>query len=338
VTFASKEVAEIEDVIFEAVPGVELLFGKNSLTQGSFKAAERLVGFSDNTDLNSNLADLVFDSKYSGSKLELGANAAYRELSQNSPREGIKAQGELVRRDTYTAGLNAEYALTEKSKVGLAGRYDHTRYLTNKNLYLDQTNYLLPANYYFAITEKIDLSTGVQYRKNEIKDSKAGSDDYYFNVGARGEFTAKLSGKFNVGYNIRNPENSSLDDETGFGANAGLAYAYSPKTNLTLDLSRDFAVTSTSAGTQVSSAMIGASTSLTSAWSVNANLGYYYTEYLQKGSPSNDYVLVSVGATYVYSENINFDAGYVLNNYSQNDSGSSDFAGNVIRLAANFRY
>jgi hypothetical protein len=330
VTFSSDN--EIKDEVFEVVPGAELLFGKNSLTKGSFKAFERLVAFSDNTNLNSDLANLVFDSKYSGAKLDLGANASFRELNQNS-RDTANATT-LVRRDTYAAGLNGEYALTEKSKVGLAGRYDRTHYKVDP--YVDQTNYTIPANYYFAVTEKVDLSAGVQYRKNEVDALNADSDDYYFNVGSRGEFTAKLSGKFNVGYNIRKPQASGADDETGLGLNAGLAYAYSPKTNLTLDISRDFGVASTAAGTEISSVMFGATTSLTASWSVSANLGYYQYDYLA-GGRTDDYIIAGLGATYAYNEYVNFEAGYTFNDNSS-DSASANFSANVIRFAANFRY
>lgn len=322
---------EIKDEVFEVVPGAELLFGKNSLTKGSFKAFERLVAFSDNTNLNSDLANLVFDSKYSGAKLNLGANASFRELNQNS-RDLVGTT--LVRRDATAAGLNGEYALTEKSKVALGGRYDRTHYKVNP--YVDQTNYIVPANYYFAVTEKVDLSSGVQYRKNDLDALNADSDDYYFNVGSRGEFTAKLSGKFNLGYNLRKFEASNRDDETGLGVNAGLVYAYSPKTNLTLDLSRDFSVASNAAATEVSSAMFGATTSLTAEWSVSANLGYYQYDYLS-GGRTDDYMLAAVGVTYAYNEYVSLEAGYTYNDNSSDLAGAT-FSANVITFAANFRY
>lgn len=330
VTFSSSN--EIKDEVFEVVPGAEVLFGKNSLTKGSFKAFERLVAFSDHTVLNSNLTNLVFESNYSGAKLNLDANASFRELNQNS-RDTANA-ATLVRRDAYAAGLNGEYALTEKSKVGLAGRYDRTHYKVAP--YVDQTNYTVPANYFFAITEKVDLSAGVQYRKNEVDAPNADSDDYYFNVGSRGDFTAKLSGKFNIGYNVRKPEASGADDETGLGLNAGLVYAYSPKTSFTLDVSRDFSVASDASGTELSSLMLGASTSLTAAWSVNANLGYSQYDYLSINR-TDDYIVAGVGVTYTYNEFVNVEAGYTFNDNSS-DLAGAEFSANVLRIAANFRY
>lgn len=330
VTFSSQD--EIEDEVFEVTPGVEVLFGKNSLTQGSFSVFERINSYSDNNDLNSNLTNILFDSSYDGAKLDLGANASFRELNQNS--RDARNDATLVRRDVYAAGVDGEYALTEKSKLGLAGRYDRTQYKTDN--FTDQTNYTVPVNYYFAISEKVDLSAGVQYRKNDVATVDGDSEDYYFNVGARGDFTAKLSGKFSVGYNLREPEASTSDDESSIGLKAGLAYAYSPKTTLTLDLSNDFETGADASGIETSSVTFGARTSLSAAWSVNATVGYSKYDYLAS-TREDDYFVAGVGATYTYNEHVSFDAGYSLNDNSS-DEATAEFTANVFRVAANFRY
>jgi hypothetical protein len=329
VTFSSSN--ELEDEVFEVTPGVQVLFGKNSLTKGSFAAYERINSYSDNSDLNSNLTNLVFDSSYDGARLDLGVDASFRELNQNS--RDARNDATLVRRDTYAAGVDGEYALTEKSKLGLAARYHRTQYKTSS--YADQTNYTVPANYYFAITEKVDLSAGIQYRKNEIAGPND-SEDYYFNVGARGEFTPKLSGKFSVGYNLRERDTSGSDDEKSIGLKTGLAYAYSPKTTLTLDLSNDFETGADASGIETASATIGARTSLSAAWSANATIGYSQYDYLAS-SREDDYIVGGLGVTYTYSEHISFDAGYSFNDNSSDTTGA-DFTANVFRLAANFRY
>lgn len=330
VTFSSQD--EIEDEAFEVSPGAEITFGKNSLTKGSFAYIEKITSYSDNNDLNSNLSNLLFNSDYEGAKLQLGANASFRELNQNS-RDTANAST-LVRRDVWAAGVDGEYAVTEKSKVGLGAKYDRVHYKTAG--FTDQKNYTVPVNYYFAISEKVDLSTGVQYRKNDVDAVDADSEDYYFNVGARGEFTAKLSGKFSVGYLLREPEASTADDESSIGAKAGLAYAYSPKTTFTLDLSNDFQTGSDAAGTETSSLSLGASTSLTAALSVSATVGYSKIDYLA-GGREDDYIVGGFGLTYVYNEHVNFEAGYSYNDNSS-DLATSEFTANVVRIGANFRY
>ena len=330
VTYSSSD--ELEDEAFEFTPGVEVAFGKNSLTKGSIAFYERITTYSDNSDLNSNLSNLVFDANYDGAKLDLGANASFRELNQNSRDARLAAT--LVRRDVYAAGVDGEYTVTEKSKVGLGGQYSRTQYKSSG--FTDQSSYTVPANYYFAISEKVDLSAGIQYRQTDVNATDADSEDYYFNVGARGEFTPKLSGKFSVGYNLREPEASTAEEESSIGVKAGLSYAYSPKTNLTLDLSNDFETGADASGIETSAITVGFNTGLTAEWSVNGSVSYMKYDYLAS-SREDDYIAGGLGVTYTLNEHVSLDAGY---SYNDNDSSlaGSDFTANVFRIGANFRY
>lgn len=332
ITYATDSALDpaLEDEVFEVSPGAEIVFGKNSLTKGAFGAFEKITSYSDNSDLNSNLTNLIFTSKYDGAKLDLNADASFRELNQNS-RDILGAT--LVRRDVYAASLNGEYSVTEKSKVGLGGRYDRTQYKSGR--FVDQKNYTIPANYYFAITEKVDLSAGVQYRQNDVNAVGADSEDYYFSVGARGEFTPKLSGKFSVGYLLRDPDAAGADDETSIGVKAGLAYAYSPKTTFTLDLSNDFETDAVAFGTETSSISLGVTTSLTAALQATAIAGYSKYDYIGF-SREDDYFVGGVSFTYILNEHVNFDAGYSIND--NDSSAGASFTANVVRVAANFRY
>jgi hypothetical protein len=337
VTFSEDD--ELEDEAFEVSPGAELTFGKSSLTKGTFSYIERITSYSDNTDLNSNLSNLLFASKYEGAKLELGADASFRELNQNSrDTRTTTATSTLVRRDVYAAGVDGEYAVTEKSKVGLGADYTRTQY--KGNVFADQKNYTVPVNYYFAISEKVDLSAGLQYRQTDVNDLSGGnsdSEDYYLNVGARGEFTPKLSGKFSVGYLMREPDASGADDESSIGLKAGLVYAYSPKTSLTLDLSNDFETGADASGTETSSIAFGATTSITAALSATASVGYSKYEYLGSTDREDDYIVGGIAFNYIYNEHVNFEAGYSINDNDSDLDGAS-FTANVVRLAANSRY
>jgi polysaccharide biosynthesis protein VpsM len=330
VTFSTND--QIRDEVFEFSPGVELLFGKNTLTKGSFVAFERFSAYSDNTDLNSNLTNLLFNSAYEGARLDLSANASFRELNQNS--RDARAAATLVRRDVYAAGINGEYSMTEKSKLGLGGSYTFTQY---KNaLFTNQKNYTVPVNYFFAITEKVDLSGGLQYRQNQVSAANADSEDFYFNVGARGEFTPKLTGSFSVGYILRKPEDPARDDEGSLGFKTGLDFAFTPKTNFTLDLSRDFEVGADASGLEASSIALGARSSLTAAWNVSATLSYSRFEYLTSDR-TEDYYIAGVSVGYIYNEMLNFEAGYSINSNSSTVA-EAEFTANVFRIAANFRY
>jgi hypothetical protein len=322
---------EESDEVFEFVPGAELTFGKNSITKGSLAVYERFTAYSSNPDLNDSLANVLFKSNYDGAKLKLNTNASFRESNQNS-RDTFGAT--LVSRNYTNAGVKGEYALTEKSKAALGVSYADTDYKTAG--YADQESYSVPANYYFAINPKIDLSAGITYRESDVDAVGADSEDVYYNVGARGKFTSKLSGTFSVGLNTREYENGN--DESGLGVNAGLAYDYSPKTMFTLDLVRDFETGADANGIENSSATVGARTSLTAALSASASLSYQQYDYLNINR-SDDFIVASIGFAYTYSQNLSFDAAYSLSdNDSDVVSGAADFTANVFSIGANFRY
>lgn len=324
---------ESADEIFEFVPGAELVFGKNSLTRGTLSFSERFISYSDRTKLNEELANVFFNSSYDGAKLSLDANASYRELFQNS--RDIFAVGTLVRRDQLGAGLNAELTVTEKSKVGAGVQYAETDYVTAG--YADRETYTIPVNYYFAIRPKIDLSAGVQYRSTDVS---AGSDseDLYFNVGARGEFTPKLVGNFRVGYTMRDWDDGTLGEDEMIGLDAGLTYLYSEKTQLTLNLSNDFGTASTGGGEEIAEISFGVRTQLTTDWSANAKIGYQDIDYVAVNR-NDDFITGSLGVTYTLNQYVSFDANYSYADNSNNLAGGfAEFTANVFSVAANFRY
>lgn len=320
---------EESDEVLEFVPGAELMFGKNSLTKGSLAFFERFTAFSSNSELNDTLANVVFNSNYSGAKLNLSTNASFRESNQNT-RDTNGAT--LVNRNYTNAGVNGEYSLTEKSKLGLGVNYNDTDYKTAG--YADQEYYAIPANYFFAISSKVDLSAGVRYSETDVDAAGRDSESFYYNVGARGKFTPKLSGKFTVGYTVR--DNETGGDDGAIGLQSGLSYAYSPKTTLSLDMSNDFETGADANGTENFSVTLGGRTSLTAALSANASLSYQKYDYLSINR-TDDYIVAGLGLSYAYNEHLNFDAGY---SFSENDSnlGAATFTANVFKIGANIRY
>lgn len=321
--------AERSDEIFEFTPGLELVFGKSSLTRGSLSIYERFIAYSNNTQFNDQLFNAVFSSTYDGAKLSVKTNASYRELSQTT--QDVQA---IIGSTRVAAGVGGELALTEKTKIGVGFQYDNHDY--DPPALADRTTYTVPVNYYFAIRPKLDLSAGVRYRKTDVSQGNPDSEDFFFNVGARGEFTPKLTGSFNIGYTIRDTEGGSDDSLLGF--DAGLAYAYSPKTQITLDASNDFDTGSAGNNQEKSSITLGASSMISPAFSLRSSITYQHIDYVGVGGGrTDDYVIFSAGATYILNQHINFAASYSHYNNSSNN-GPSEFSANVLSLSANFRY
>jgi hypothetical protein len=324
-------VNEESDEIFEFTPGAELIFGKSSLTSGSLAIYERFIAYSDNTKFNDELFNAVFKSTYDGAKLSLRTNASYRELNQTT--QDVQA---IIASTEVAAGANAELALTEKSKVGAGFQYDQRDY--DPAVLADRTTYTVPVNYYFAIRPKLDVSAGVRYRSVDVDQAFSDSDDFYFNVGARGEFTPKLTGNFSIGYTLRDADTApGVDgDDTLLGFSAGLAYAYSPKTQITLDASNDFDTASNGGGQEKSSISLGANSFVSPSLSLRSSITYQQIDYIGFAR-TDDYVIFNVGATYILNEHVNFAASYSHYN-NDSDFALSEFSANVLSLSANFRY
>jgi hypothetical protein len=320
-----------DDVVFEAKPGAELVFGKNSLTSGSFSVAERLIAYSDNTDYNVQLMELAFSSSYEGAKLRVLTRASFTERNQNE-----KDSTGLIRRDSTNAGVTGELAVSEKSKLGAGFSYDKTDY--KKENFEDRETYVVPLNYYFAIRPKVDLSFGVQYRATEVDETGAtslDSEQLFYNVGARGEFTPKLSGSFRVGYATR--EGDEGGDSDIIGLDAGFVYQYSLKTQFTLDLGNDFDTSSAGRGQEVQSVAVGVRSSFAPGFTASASIGYDMTDYVGSDR-EDDYFRGFAGISYTVNQHLSLEANYNYLDNSSDGSAGSEFTANILTLAANFRY
>lgn len=322
---------EESDFIFEAVPGAEIVFGKNSNVKGKVAVFERLTAYSDNSDLNEELFTGRFDTSYEGAKMKLKTNGSFQELFQNT--RDVQSNASLVRRDVTSAGINGEYSITEKSKIGSGVTYNETEYKTAG--YNSQDSIYVPVSYYFAITPKVDLSSTISYRKTDVAAVNGDSEDMSYMVGARGQFTAKLFGTASIGLTNRDPEVGK--DSNLLGVKSGLSYAYSPKTNFTLDLSNDFETGADASGIKVSSATFGATTEINAALSLFSSFSYHVYDYTYGvNNRTDDFINFNIGARYIYNEHLNLEAGYSISDNSS-DVGP-EFTQNMFRLAANFRY
>jgi hypothetical protein len=186
----------------------------------------------------------------------------------------------------------------------------------------------------------IDISLGYTYRDYEAKTgSAADSTDHFFNVGARGEFSPKLTGKFAVGYTERRFSNA-LSSRSLLGLDASFAYELTPKTTVQVGASNDFGTSPT--GQQQKNLTINAllNTKLTEVWSLYAGVSYRAISYDRSGLVSartDDYWEDVIGAAYIVNANLRITGGYTYRTYTTDIAGS-EFSNNVFSVAANIRY
>jgi hypothetical protein len=312
------------DVIFDISPGVDLTFGKNAQLQGSLTLVDMFSNYADNSDLNTQLFSGDFLSRYDDGKMKLGFNVGYHELNQNS----VDIRG-LTRRDVFNAGGNAEVSISQITSVGAGIAFNHENY--KRTGYSDSDSLTVPIDFFYKWTPKVDLSVGYRYRDYEV-DIGSDSTDHFFNVGARGEFTPKLTGRFAIGLNTRKLDRGG--DETELGLDSSFSYEISPKTSLQVGASNDFG-TSPQGDQQKNLTVNGMIiTKLSEEWNVSGGVSWRSIDY---GSRTDDYFELTLGTTYVVNANARIIGGYTYRNYSS-DIAASEFKNNVFSVAANFRY
>jgi hypothetical protein len=317
------------DTIFDIAPGLDLTFGKNALLKGSLTAFETFSNYADHSGLNTNLLSADFRSAYDDGKLKLNSAAGFHELNQNTVDARATAGGVLARRDETSFSGGGEVSVSDKTSVAASLSFDHLNY--KPVTFSDIETLEVPLNVYYKISPKVDLSAGYRYRDSQVQIG-ADSHDNYFNVGARGEFSPKLTGHFNLGYGKRSLSIGKTEDLLGFEAD--LAYELTPKTSLQFGASNDFG-TSASGAQQKNFNLNGRVTSkISDVWSLSGGLTYRAIDYLTR---TDDYVEGQVGATYVVNAYIGISAAYAYRNNSSDLSGS-EFTNNVFSLSANFRY
>lgn len=313
------------DLIFDITPGVDITFGKDAQLKGALTLSHMFTNYSDNSNLNTNLFSGDFFTRYDDGKMKLGFNIGYHELNQNS----VDIRG-LTRRDTFAAGGNAEVEVSAITSVAAGLQFNHENY--KRANYTDADSLTIPLDFYYKWTPKVDLSVGYRYRDYRVDNLGDDSTDHFFNVGGRGEFSPKLTGKFAVGLNTRNLDRGG--DETQLGLDASVAYEISPKTSLQVGASNDFG-TSPGGEQQKNFTLNGmVMTKLTEEWSINAGLSYRAIDY---GTRTDDFIEGTLGASYIVNANVRVVGGYTYRNYSSDIRGS-DFENNVFSVGANLRY
>ena len=332
----SPDGAELEDTVFVVVPGFDLKYGKDSAVNGDLFANSTLSSYADNVKLNNQLFATGATASYDNQRLKLDASLSFAERDQPTP-DNVGSTTLLERHET-AAKINGELRYSEKISFGSGVSYSNTDYKSSTSV--EQKSYSVPVNVYYELTPKVDVSTGMTYTRTELSGNITPGnadlfDAFYYNIGARGSFTPKLSGAFSVGYNTRN-RNVGEDEDGSIGSKASLAYAYSEKTQLTLGVNRDFANSSNNGDSyETTDLTIGASSAITVDWRLSAGFTYRMMDYT---AGTRDYIEASLGATYTINEYLNAGISYVNRSQSADQGANFEFANNVVSLSVSARY
>ncbi len=318
------------DTIYSFTPGLDLVFGKGSATTGDAYYNEEFRRFSSHTKQNTDLATVGAKADYSNGLTKASFNASYAEIAQN--QIGATLTSDIARRNVTNLGGSTEFSVSEKTKVSIGVNYVKTDYVPTAFISSDIVS--VPVDVYYEANPKLDWSLGYGYRSSKLSGNADDNQDNFFNLGARGEFTPKLSGQIRVGVTERTFNRAG--NQSLFGMQGNLTYQFSEKTTLQFNASNDFANAGTGESTKNLSFGGSVSSKLTEQWAINAGINWRSIGYPTR---TDDYVEGSVGATYIYNNYFNVTATYTYRNNSSNKaSAGSEFTNNVFALGANVRY
>jgi polysaccharide biosynthesis protein VpsM len=321
------------DVIWSFAPGLDFVFGQGAANSGHAYITEDILRYTSHSAQNKELANMGLTSLYSTGKSKLDFSATYVQLAQND----VTIPGQIVDRKLTNVTGGGETELTEKTALGASIAYDNTNY--GPAAFIDESAISVPVDAYFKLEQKLDASVGVRYRSISFGNGYTGGNDIFYNIGARGEFSPKLTGQIRLGYTDRK---LGTFKQTTFGVQSGFDYGLDEKTTLHFGLNNDLGASAFGQSTKDRTLFVSGESRIDSQWSVNLGLSYRTLDYPAgrsglKTSSTDNYLEGTAGVTYIYNTHFNVDAAFTHRNNSSDLSGAG-FSNNIISLGANIRY
>lgn len=317
------------DTIFVLTPGIALEYSEGP-SKGAISLSEQFLRYSDNSSLDGDLAALIGNYRYAGPKSEFDLGASYRQLSQNSIR--IRSADQKEKRDLTAFNIGGQTALTAKTRLAVSADFLQTDY--ENAGFIDSKVWSLPVDLYLERSEKLDLSVGYRYRQSTLSGSLPDSKDHFFNIGARGDVTAKLGGQVRVGFNRRNFSNGTSEDQLGLGAS--LTYSLSPKSNFDLGVSNDFNSSATGDSQRVFAVSAVGRFDLTPKLTGVIGLSFDSSEYIAS-SRKDDFWVAESSVQYALNNNWAVQGEYVFRSNDSSVNGLG-FDNNVLSFSLSCRY
>ncbi len=319
---------EQDDTIISFTPGVDLVFGKGTATTGNAYYREEIRRYSDNSAQDAELSNVGFRSSTNTGGSKFDFNGSYAQIAQND--NDIRLTGDIVHRNVTNLGASAEFEATGKTSVAFGTSYVSTEYDVAN--YTDSDVFALPVDVYYEATEKLDWSVGYRYRSTSQDGLARDFTDHFVNIGARGEFSPKLTGQVRVGYNARKIDGGGDDSDLGFDSN--LSFAATEKTSIQIFLSNDYGNSGTGDGTKTLRWGASANSRLTEQFFLTASLSVNSTEYPTR---DDDFVDGLIAVSYSYNQFVNFSASVAMRD-NRSTLAAAEFDNTVFSFGANVRY
>jgi hypothetical protein len=334
---------KVGDTIVSVTPGVELGFGQNSLAHGSLVYREAFTRYSGGRAPNVTLGAGNADFGYDDGTLAVTAAGSLQQTFGNNVDVLSLGRRALFRSDVLGLGGSAEWQLG--AKLSAKGGLDYSRTSYQSGGLIDNQYFSSPVKVYFKATPKVDLSAGFTYGDVRPQGGGPSGRDLYYNVGARGEFTPKLTGELSVGYRTRTVGDHPV--EKTWGLDGAFNYELTPKTNAKLALSRGFSTSALGESLKNGQYTLTLTTDFTPQWQMGANVSYRDVDYgdaifnvenvILSAHRRDHYWETSLMASYIFSTWLSATADYTFRTDRSTLPGI-EFSNNLMSLTLGLRY
>jgi hypothetical protein len=320
------------DTLYILDPGLDMHVN-GSGGSASLTYDEQFIRYGTDKALNDHLATVAGRLAYHDATSQLTLSADYYQQDQSTL--GSQNIDETLKHNQEDASVNGQWAVTAKTLLGAGFGFSRTMYPEAGLVDTDQWS--IPVDYYYAVTPKVDLSIGDRFDRNVQDNGVGNNSDQFFNVGARGDFTPKLSGQIRVGVDVLKPQGGgSNTSEPGLGAT--LTYLATPRTTIQLSADNDFAESAAGTSEEVLSIAPTATVALGQAWSAILGGSLQQTKYLLTSPERKDKFWVGdFGLGYSFSTNTNVQLTYVFRTNSST-SASATFDDDILSLSGSSRF
>ncbi len=232
----------------------------------------------------------------------------------------------------YNAGVNLKYPVIERYSLSAGANYTLLDFVDN-SLLVDLQTYSANVDLFYVYSTERDIMAGYRIRHGETS-ADTSFYDHAFTVGLSGKILPKVGGNARIGYQIREPKGNTLEGNYhALTASLGATWAATKRTNVSLQLSKDFSTTSTNINTDATSINLDAQYALSGKLAFTGGVGYGINEFL--GAPGagrrDQYFTWNAGMSYTLNSHFKASLSY---SYYQNWStlDFSDFTRNSVNL------
>ncbi|MBP7143038.1 MAG: outer membrane beta-barrel protein [Opitutaceae bacterium] len=236
------------------------------------------------------------------------------------------------------AAVQVRYPVIRRYSIAGSLGYNFQDF-TDNALLVDLTTYTAAADLLYARDSKHDLFAGYRLR---LTDSQLGTSsyDHAFTVGITGRIAPKFNGTVRVGYQFRDTS-GPVRNEDFSGLNAGIAVTWTltRRLNMTAQVSKDFATTSTDISNDSFISALEARMGINARLSVFGGLAYGINDFLgSRGAGRRDeFTTISAGGKYTLNEKVSLS---LTASHLENSSNVSiaDYDRDSVVLGLNCRF